>query len=57
MIIYIRVIFSTSSNASTITQVLVPKSDYNNNNNIYIYIYIHQICLHSNQFIVVLITA
>ena len=31
----LRVIVSTSSNASTITQVLVPKSD-NNNNNIYL---------------------
>ena len=30
----LRVIVSTSSNASTITQVLVPKSDNNNNNNI-----------------------
>ena len=28
---YTRVIVSTSSNASTITQVLVPKSDNNNN--------------------------
>ena len=35
----LRVIVSTSSNASTITQVLIPKSDNNNNNNIYIYIY------------------
>ena len=33
MILYrLRVIVSTSSNASTITQVLVPKSDNNNNN-------------------------
>ena len=42
------VIVSTSSNASTINQVLVPKSDNNNNNNnnnnnIYIYIYIYNV--------------
>ena len=29
----LRVIISTSINASTITQVLVPKTDNNNNNN------------------------
>ena len=34
------VIFSTSCNASPITQVLIPKSD-NYNNNIYMYIFIN----------------
>ena len=31
----LRVIVLTSSNASTFTQVLIPKCDNNNNNNIY----------------------
>ena len=34
----LRVIVLISSNASTITQVLIPKSDNNNNNNNNIYV-------------------
>ena len=46
----------TNSNASTITQVLIPNSDNNNNNNTYIYIHIDTIPLHLTYLLVVLYT-